>query len=39
MVEAIGLYRALGFRETEPYTPNPIPGARYFALPLSEEDS
>ena len=37
MVEAIGLYRSLGFRETGPYTPNPIPGARYFALDLAED--
>jgi ribosomal protein S18 acetylase RimI-like enzyme len=34
MVEAISLYRSLGFRETDPYTPNPIPGARFFALQL-----
>jgi ribosomal protein S18 acetylase RimI-like enzyme len=37
MREAISLYRSLGFRETKPYTPNPIPGAEYFALSLRED--
>jgi ribosomal protein S18 acetylase RimI-like enzyme len=37
MRQAIGLYRSLGFRETNPYTPNPIPGAHYFALTLGED--
>jgi putative acetyltransferase len=36
MVEAITLYRALGFRETDPYTQNPIPGALFFSLTLQE---
>lgn len=36
MVEAIGLYRSLGFQETEPYTSNPVPGAKFFSLSLAE---
>lgn len=36
MAEAIALYRSLGFRETEPYTHNPIPGAVFFSLGLKE---
>ncbi len=36
MAEAIALYRSLGFRETEPYTHNPIPGAVFFELGLVE---
>jgi len=28
------LYQSLGFRSTEPYVFNPIPGTRYLALDL-----
>ncbi len=34
MVEAIGLYRSLGFREIPPYYNNPVPGAVYMELDL-----
>jgi predicted N-acetyltransferase YhbS len=34
MAAAQRLYRSLGFRETEPYTVNPVPGARFMALDL-----
>jgi putative acetyltransferase len=34
MVDAIGLYRRLGFREIEAYYPNPIPGALYMEAVL-----
>ena len=34
MESAIGLYRALGFREIDPYRPNPIPGALFMQLDL-----
>ncbi len=34
MGEAQRLYESLGFREIEPYYPNPIPGARYLELEL-----
>jgi len=34
MKQAIGLYRALGFREIAAYRPNPVPGALFFELHL-----
>jgi ribosomal protein S18 acetylase RimI-like enzyme len=35
MQPAIALYRSLGFREIEPYTSNPVPGALFMECPLS----
>jgi putative acetyltransferase len=34
MKDAVGLYRRLGFREIEPYRPNPMEGAMYMELAL-----
>jgi ribosomal protein S18 acetylase RimI-like enzyme len=34
MTEAAALYERLGFREIEPYTANPVPGARFLQLEL-----
>ena len=34
MIEAISLYRSLGFQEITPYRHNPIPGALFFELRL-----
>jgi len=35
MNQAIALYRSLGFREIEPYYPNPVPGAKFMELDLT----
>jgi len=37
MNQAIALYRSLGFREIEPYYPNPVPGAKFMELKLLSE--
>lgn len=34
MTEAAALYHRLGFREIDPYTVNPVPGARFLQLEL-----
>jgi len=34
MKDAVEMYRKLGFREIEPYRPNPIAGAMYMELQL-----
>lgn len=34
MTEAAALYERLGFQEIEPYTANPVPGARFLQLAL-----
>jgi putative acetyltransferase len=36
MDAAIGLYRALGFRDVSAYRPNPVPGARFLELELRD---
>ena len=39
MNDAISLYRAMGFKEIEPYYDNPVPGAKFLELELSEARS
>ena len=39
MRDAVGLYRALGFREIAPYRANPMEGTLYMELVLSESAS
>ena len=34
MKDAVAMYREIGFREIEPYCPNPITGALYMELEL-----
>lgn len=34
MAAAVAIYRAMGFREIEPYTLNPVPGALFLELSL-----
>lgn len=36
MNDAIALYRSLGFTEIEPYYNNPVPGAKFMELDLTE---
>src|SRR6476620_9316474 len=37
MAAAQALYRSLGFRETEPYRNNPVPGAAFLELELGDQ--
>lgn len=39
MASAQGLYERLGFRDIEPYRPNPVPGTRFMALELHAKGS
>lgn len=34
MTEAVALYESFGFRDTEPYRHNPVPGARFLVMDL-----
>ncbi len=34
MAAAVGMYRAMGFQDIEPYTVNPVPGALFLELAL-----
>jgi carbonic anhydrase len=36
MGDAIGLYRSMGFKEIEPYYDNPVVGAKFMEIELSE---
>jgi GNAT superfamily N-acetyltransferase len=36
MKSAIKIYESLGFKDTDPYVFNPVPGVRYLELPLEE---
>jgi ribosomal protein S18 acetylase RimI-like enzyme len=38
MIEAQRLYKGLGFREIQPYRPNPVVGAKYMELLLGPSD-
>src|SRR5215472_15311839 len=37
MKDAVGMYRRMGFREIDPYRPNPMAGTLYMELDLSQE--
>ncbi len=37
MIEAVSLYRSLGFKEIPQYRPNPIEGALFMELPLTTQ--
>ncbi len=39
METAQGLYERLGFREIDPYRPNPVPGARFLELDLTSRQA
>ncbi len=38
MKEALSLYNSMGFQEIAPYRYNPVPGARYMELDLTEKE-